>query len=313
VGDVSQEVALRCEGLVKRYGALTAVAGVSFEVRRGECFGLLGPNGAGKTTTMEMIEGLTEPDAGQVTILGRGWEPAQRTWLRERLGVQLQRTELPDRLTVGETLRLFRSFFPRGASVPELLALVTLEEKRNARVMTLSGGQKQRLSLACALAGAPEVLFLDEPTTGLDPQARLAVWSVAERFAERGGTVLITTHYMEEAERLCDRVAIVDHGRIVALDSPAGLIAASGASQLIELELAIGAVGADRLATLPAVVRADGEGRNWTLATAAIGTTLPALLAELDARGDRLANLTTRMATLADVFVALTGRALRDG
>jgi ABC-2 type transport system ATP-binding protein len=313
VSDVPQDVALRCDGLVKRYGALTAVAGISFEVKRGECFGLLGPNGAGKTTTMEMIEGLTEPDAGAVTILGRGWQAKNRTWLRERLGVQLQLTELPDRLTVGETLRLFRSFYPRGPAVDELLALVSLQEKRDARVMTLSGGQKQRLSLACALAGEPDVLFLDEPTTGLDPQARLAVWGVAQSFAERGGTVLITTHYMEEAERLCDRVAIVDHGRIVALDSPAGLIASSTAGQVIELELSAGAITAQELAALPAVARVDGEGRAWTLASTAIGTTLPALLAALSARGDGVAKLTTRGSTLADVFVALTGRALRDG
>jgi ABC-2 type transport system ATP-binding protein len=313
VSDVSQEVALRCAGLVKRYGALTAVADVSFEVRRGECFGLLGPNGAGKTTTMEMLEGLTEPDAGEVAILGRGWAAENRNWLRARLGVQLQRTELPDRLTVGETLRLFRSFFPSGATVEELLALMTLEEKRDARVMTLSGGQKQRLSLSCALAGSPEVLFLDEPTTGLDPQARFAVWSVVEGFLARGGTVLITTHYMEEAERLCDRVAIVDHGRIVALDSPAGLIAATAASQVIELELARGGISAAQLAALPAVTRVDGEGRAFRLASTAVGETLPALLAALTAHGDRLASLSTRMSTLADVFVALTGRALRDG
>ena len=309
---VSQEVALRCEGLVKRYGALTAVAGVSFEVRRGECFGLLGPNGAGKTTTMEMLEGLTEPDAGQLAILGRAWEPAQRTYLRERLGVQLQQTELPDRLTVGETLRLFRSFYPRGPSVDELLALVTLDEKRDARVMGLSGGQKQRLSLACALAGAPEILFLDEPTTGLDPQARLAVWSVVEDFTRRGGTALLTTHYMEEAERLCSRVAIVDHGRIVALDTPMKLIASVTATQQIELELAAGALSAEQLAALPGVVRAEGSGRSFTLASSEIGATLPALLRALDTHGDRVAGLTTRVSTLADVFVALTGRALRD-
>jgi ABC-2 type transport system ATP-binding protein len=312
VASVSQEVALRCEGLVKRFGALTAVAGVSFEVQRGECFGLLGPNGAGKTTTMEMLEGLTVPDAGQLSILGRGWEPAQRTWLRQRLGVQLQHTELPDRLTVEETLRLFRSFYPRGPSVAELLALVRLEEKRDARVMGLSGGQKQRLSLACALAGAPEILFLDEPTTGLDPQARLAVWSVVEDFTHAGGTALLTTHYMEEAERLCGRVAIVDHGQVVALDSPARLIAGITATQQIELELAVGALTAEQLSALPAVVRVDGAGRTWTLASSEIGSTLPALLTALHDRGDRLLGLTTRMSTLADVFVALTGRALRD-
>jgi ABC-2 type transport system ATP-binding protein len=230
-GPALHEVALRCNGLVKHYGQLVAVDGVSFSVARGECLGLLGPNGAGKTSTMEMLEGLSTPDAGTIEILGRRWHAGDATWLRERLGVQLQQTELLDRLTVAETLRLFRSFYPRGLSVAELLSLVALEEKRDARVAALSGGQKQRLSLACALAGAPEFLFLDEPTTGLDPQARLAVWQVVENFVERGGSVLLTTHHMEEAERLCDRIAILDHGRIVAVDSTAALIASAGNGQ----------------------------------------------------------------------------------
>jgi ABC-2 type transport system ATP-binding protein len=308
----SDEIALRCEGLRKRYGAVTAVDGLTFAVRRGECFGLLGPNGAGKTTTMEILEGLTEPDDGVVEILGRRWTSAQRDWLRQRLGVQLQHTELPDRLTVGETLRLFRSFFPRGPSVAALLALCSLEEKRDARVIALSGGQKQRLSLACALAGGPEVLFLDEPSTGLDPQARLAVWGVVEGVKREGGTVLLTTHYMEEAERLCDRIAIVDHGKIIALDSPAGLIAASAATQLLELELERGGDYQARLAALPAVSAVQGQQRAYRLASSAIGVTLPALLAELERAGDRLLALNTRSATLEDVFVALTGRALRD-
>ena len=308
----SEEVALRCEGLRKRYGTVTAVDGLGFAVRRGECFGLLGPNGAGKTTTMEILEGLTAPDGGVVEILGRRWEPAQRDWLRQRLGVQLQHTELPDRLTVAETLRLFRSFFARGPSVAALLALCALEEKREARVMALSGGQKQRLSLACALAGGPDVLFLDEPSTGLDPQARLAVWSVVEGVKRRGGTVLLTTHYMEEAERLCDRIAIVDHGRIIALDSPAGLIAATASTQLLELELERGGDWQARLGALPAVSSVQGREHAWSLASSAIGVTLPALLAELERSGDQLRALNTRSATLEDVFVALTGRALRD-
>ena len=312
VHDGSQEVALRCEGLVKRFGSLTAVDRLSFEVRRGECFGLLGPNGAGKTTTLEMLEGLTVPDGGKVEILGRRFD-GQAMALRERLGVQLQLTELPDRLTVAETLRLFRSFYPRGHTVAALLDLVSLGEKRDARVAGLSGGQKQRLSLACALAGAPAVLFLDEPTTGLDPQARRAVWDVVERFTQEGGTALLTTHYMEEAERLCSRIAIVDHGAIIALDTPAGLIAASAAGQILEVTLERGAIASERFTALPQVTRVRGEGRSISIASSAVGATLPALLALLEANGDRLVGLTTRAGTLEDVFMALTGRALRDG
>jgi ABC-2 type transport system ATP-binding protein len=260
-----------------------------------------------------MLEGLTAPDAGSVQILGRPFAGGDAHALRERLGVQLQLTELPDRLTVAETLCLFRSFYPRGRSLEELLALVSLGEKRDARVAALSGGQKQRLSLACAMAGAPQVLFLDEPTTGLDPQARRAVWDVVERFRQDGGTVLLTTHYMEEAERLCSRIAIVDHGAIIALDSPAGLIAANTAGQILELALERGAVASDALAQLPGITRVRGEGRAFVLSSSAVGETLPALLALLATHGDRIAGLTSRVATLEDVFMALTGRALRDG
>ena len=308
------EVALRCTGLVKRYGAVTAVDGLSFEVRRGECFGLLGPNGAGKTTTLEMLEGLTAPDGGSIELLGCEWDgEGSAHALRARLGVQLQQTELPDRLSVLETLRLFRSFYPGGPSVAELLALVALHEKQDTWVSGLSGGQKQRLSLACALAGSPELLFLDEPTTGLDPQARLAVWAVVESFTERGGTVLLTTHYMDEAARLCDRVAIVDRGRIIALDSPAALIAATTAGQVLELRLAHGRATAAALHALPAVTRVEGEGCAVQLFCSDVGATLPALIALLESSGDRVTNLSTRVSTLEDVFVTLTGRALRDG
>ena len=311
---LSRDVALRCEGLIKKFGKVKAVNGLSFQVVRGECFGLLGPNGAGKTTSMEILEGLTEADGGVVEVLGRSWSSAgSRAWLRERLGVQLQQTELSDRLTVAETLRLFRSFYAKGASVAQLLSMVSLEEKRDARVSALSGGQKQRLSLACALAGEPEVLFLDEPSTGLDPQARLAVWSVVEQFLARGGTVLITTHYMDEAERLCARVAIVDHGAIIALDSPAELKVKNAGTQLIELELERGLLDAAALTQLPAVTHVHGEGRSWTIGSAAIGDTLPPLTALIQAQGDRLARFSSRLPTLEDVFVALTGRALRDG
>jgi ABC-2 type transport system ATP-binding protein len=224
--------ALQCTGLVKRYGDVVAVNGLSLSIPRGECFGLLGPNGAGKTTTIEILEGLLSPDEGDVRVLGLSWtrdEPA----LRQRLGIQLQETQLADKLTVDETLRLFRSFYHRGRDVAELRQMVELDGKRSSRVSTLSGGQKQRISVACALAGAPDILFLDEPTTGLDPQSRRQLWGVLERFRAEGGTILLTTHYMDEAEVLCDRVAIVDQGQVIALDTPKALIATLGEPKVI--------------------------------------------------------------------------------
>ena len=304
-------LAARCAGLVKRYDDVVAVAGVDLELLRGECFGLLGPNGAGKTTTVEILEGLTEPDEGIVEVLGCHWGSASDHALRERLGVQLQETQLGEKLTVEETLRLFASFFSRSRPLSEVIATVELEEKAHARVGKLSGGQKQRLALACALVSDPDVLFVDEPTTGLDPQARLKVWEVVERFRSRGGTVLLTTHYMEEAARLCDRVAIMDHGRILALDRPKVLVASLGAEQIVEfrvrpdlsLDVLAGLVG------VSGVVRTEGA---WKLSVRRIGDALPALLAEIERRGLVLESLATHQATLEDVFVSMTGRALRD-
>ncbi len=225
-------LAVRCEQIRKRYGDVVAVDGLSLTVHRGECFGLLGPNGAGKTTTIEILEGLLKPDEGDVEVLGLRWDRHERA-LRLRLGIQLQETQLADKLTVGETLRLFRSFYDRGRSIDELLALVELDTKRDAWVMQLSGGQKQRLSIACAMAGDPEVLFLDEPTTGLDPQARRQLWGVLDRFRTEGGAILLTTHYMDEAETLCDRVGVVDAGRIIAQGTPRDLIASLGAPKVV--------------------------------------------------------------------------------
>jgi ABC-2 type transport system ATP-binding protein len=226
------ELAVRCRNLQKRYGDVVAVDGLSFEVRRGECYGLLGPNGAGKTTTIEILEGLLTADGGEVEVLGHYWKTDEQQ-LRQRLGVQLQETQFTDKLTVEETLRLFRSFYDRGKTVEELLALVELESKRRSWVVKLSGGQKQRLSIACALAGDPDLLFLDEPTTGLDPQSRRQLWDILARFREAGGTVLLTTHYMDEAETLCDRVAIVDHGHVIAEDTPKNLIASLAAPKVV--------------------------------------------------------------------------------
>jgi ABC-2 type transport system ATP-binding protein len=241
--------ALQCCQLIKRYDEVTALAGLNLSVQRGECFGLLGPNGAGKTTTVEVFEGLTQPDEGLVEVLGQQWGRGRDQWLRQRIGVQLQDAQLADKLTVEEVVRLFRSFYKHGRSVDDVIHLVQLDSKRQGRVHKLSGGQRQRLALACALVSAPELLFLDEPTTGLDPHARLRIWDIVSDFRRRGGTVLLTTHYMEEAARLCDREA----------------------------------------QQLPNVIRA-----------------LQSLEVDID-------TLAIQKPTLEDVFVHLTGKALRDG
>jgi ABC-2 type transport system ATP-binding protein len=225
-------LALRCSDLHKRYGDVVAVDGLSLDVRRGECFGLLGPNGAGKTTTIEILEGLLAPDAGDVEVLGLRWA-AHGDELRQRLGIQLQETQLADKLTVEETVRLFRSFYDRGHDVGEVLRLVELESKRGSWVNKLSGGQKQRLAIACALVGEPDLLFLDEPTTGLDPQSRRQLWELLQAFRHQGRTILLTTHYMDEAEVLCDRVAIVDRGRVIAQGTPRDLIASLGEARVV--------------------------------------------------------------------------------
>ena len=241
---------IETRGLEKRYGDVRAVRGLDLTVEAGECFGLLGPNGAGKTTTIEILEGLLEPSAGEVQLLGKRWKDDGDA-LRERIGVALQETRLPDKLSVREILTLFRSFYSRGPTVEQLIDQFSLREKEKAWIVKLSGGQRQRVGLACALAGDPDVLFLDEPTTGLDPQSRRSIWEIVLELRARDKTVLLTTHYMEEAQRLCDRIAIVDAGKIIALGTPHELIA-----------------------ELPADQRATG--------------------------------------TLEDVFVALTGRHLRD-
>ena len=308
----SRRVALRCAGLVKRFTDVTAVNGLDLEVFSGECFGLLGPNGAGKTTTVEILEGLTSPNEGTVELLGQHWNAGDDRALRERIGVQLQETQLPEKVTVVETVRLFRSFYKRGHSVDEVIQTVGLDEKRNARVGKLSGGQKQRLAVACALVSDPELLFLDEPTTGLDPQARLSLWDIVEKFREGGGTILLTTHYMEEATRLCDRVAIMDHGKVIALGTPAALIESLGADQVIEFSVTNGLVD-DALTSLPAVSSLHKRGDAYALTVSEIRVALPALLGEIQRQQSEIVTLTTHQATLEDVFVSLTGRMLRDG
>jgi ABC-2 type transport system ATP-binding protein len=305
--------ALRCRGLVKRYGDVVAVDALDLDVRRGECFGLLGPNGAGKTTTIEILEGLLTQDAGEVEVLGRPWA-ADRGSLRARLGIQLQETQLADKLTVEETLRLFRSFYPDGPSVAELLDVVELASKKQSWVSRLSGGQRQRLSVACALAGRPELLFLDEPTTGLDPQSRRQLWDVLERFRAGGGTILLTTHYMDEAHTLCERVGIMDLGKLIALGTPRELVATLGAEHVVEFASAGGAVpGDDELCRMPGVSDVRHENGHVSLATSELHRTVPALLDALRRADTTLSMLTTHSATLEDVFVSLTGRRLRDG
>jgi ABC-2 type transport system ATP-binding protein len=308
------DTAIAVRDLVKSYGSVEAVRGLSFEIPAGECFGLLGPNGAGKTTTVEILEGLLEATAGEALVLGRRWGTDDAE-LRERIGVCLQQTVLAEKLQVGETLRLFRSFFRKGREPEDVIREVGLEEKRGARVGTLSGGQKQRLAIACALVGDPELLFLDEPTTGLDPQSRRQVWDIVNSFKIRGRTVLLTTHYMDEAERLSDRVAVLDHGKIIALDTPRELIRTLGGDHVVEVRVA----GDDRaplvpseLLDLPSVRAAHVEAGAMLLTVGEPHVAIPALLERLRGLGRELAGLTTRTASLEDVFVALTGRHLRE-
>jgi ABC-2 type transport system ATP-binding protein len=304
---------VRCTGLTKRYGEIVAVDSLDLEVRRGECFGMLGPNGAGKTTTVEIFEGLRVPDAGEVEVLGERWRGNGLT-LRARLGIQLQETKFPEKLRVSEVLTLFRSFYPKGLEVARVLAMVGLEEKASAHVRTLSGGLKQRLSLGCALIGDPELIFLDEPTTGLDPQSRRQTWELVEGLKARGRTVLLTTHYMEEAARLCDRVAVVDQGKVVALGTPRELIASLGAEHVIEFAVAQATALQDSvLHSLPSVEGVVHREGSWRLTVREVHRAVPALLAALTERGVEPSFLATHHATLEDVFMTLTGRSLRDG
>jgi ABC-2 type transport system ATP-binding protein len=287
-----------------------AVDGIDLDVRAGECFGLLGPNGAGKTTTIEILEGLNTADSGEVRILGMTWQNDERE-MRERIGVSLQETQLSEKLTVFETLRLFRSFYRNGPHPDDLLRSLSLDEKRNAGVGKLSGGQKQRLAVACALVGEPDILFLDEPTTGLDPQSRLQLWDVVAEYRRRGGTVLLTTHYMEEAERLCDRIAIIDHGKRIALGTPQELIARLEAPHIIEFA-SDPPLEETEFAKITGFHGATKRGDRWQLRVDSLALSVPQLLSVVEARGARLETLSTHAATLEDLFVALTGRELRD-
>src|SRR6478672_640767 len=308
--------AIQCRDLRKTYdGKVEAVRGLNLEIEAGECFGLLGPNGAGKTTTIEILEGLLPPTSGQVTILSQTWQENARE-LREVMGISLQETRLSEKLTVFETIRLFSSFYRHPRSPVEVLEQMQLGEKADAWVGKLSGGQRQRLAVATALVGNPKILFLDEPTTGLDPQSRRQLWDTIRGFQQAGGTVLLTTHYMDEAERLCDRLAIVDHGQIIAEGTPADLIERLGGHHMVEFQVSGSsngdAIGADVWRALPGVESVRHDNGLVCLNVHEPHLTIPALLEAVEQQGSHLLHLTTRQASLEDVFVRLTGRHLRE-
>jgi ABC-2 type transport system ATP-binding protein len=304
------DAVLSVEGLTKRYGSLVAVDAISFQVRPGETFGIVGPNGAGKTTTLEIIEGLRSPDAGRVTLLGLD-AVRQRRAVQERIGVQLQSQALWPELTVEETLKTFRALFRRRVPLNELMERFSLVDKRRSLVRALSGGQKQRLSVATALVNDPEAVFLDEPTTGLDPQARHSFWDLIHEMRRQGKTVIVTTHYMEEAEELCDRVAIMDQGRIMTLDTPRQLVRDLAFDNTVECSFE-GPVDRERLLALPAVRDVRSEDGAYFLFTNDVSATLVGLMDLTDDGGQRVQGLQVRTATLEDVFISLTGRRLRD-
>jgi ABC-2 type transport system ATP-binding protein len=306
-------IAIQCRDLRKTYdGKLEAVRGLNLEIETGECFGLLGPNGAGKTTTIEILEGLLAPTSGEVTILGHSWKKNERE-MREWLGISLQETRLSEKLTVRETIELFASFYRQPRSTDEVLEQLQLTEKADSWVGKLSGGQRQRLAVATALVCNPKILFLDEPTTGLDPQSRRQLWDIIRVFQREGGTVLLTTHYMDEAERLCDRLAIVDHGQVIAEGSPSDLINRLGGNHVVEFSVS----GSDGAALpqwrgLPSVESVREDDGLVSLNVKQPHLTIPALLDSIDREGGVLQHLTTRQASLEDVFVRLTGRHLRE-
>jgi len=309
-------LAIDCQNLVKTYPGkppVEAVRGIDFQVNVGECFGVLGPNGAGKTTTIEILEGLLPATSGTATLLGMDWR-SKAGQIRERIGVSLQETQLSDRLTVGETLNLFRSFYASGITTAEAMARVSLEEKENSWIKTLSGGQKQRLAVATALVGDPELIFLDEPTTGLDPTSRRQLWDIIESFKAQNRTVMLTTHYMDEAERLCDRVAIFDAGKIIAEGSPRELIQSLGANHVIEFSTGGSADGKklDWIQRLNSVSQVQVEEGNVRVTADKLHEVLPGLVAGLERDRVSLTGLSTRQATLEDVFVSLTGKHLSD-
>ncbi len=305
---MTHDAALKVRQLKKQYPKVLAVDGLDLEVARGEVFGLLGPNGAGKTTTLEMIEGLTPPDGGEIEILGLDWRHHGKE-IRARIGVQLQSTSLFNKITPREALTLYGSYYPRSRSAVELLDLVQLTDKADAYHITLSGGQMQRLALALALVNDPELVFLDEPTTGLDPQARRSLWDVVRRIRGEGRTVILTTHYMDEAEALCDRLAIMDHGRVLTAGTPMGLIQGLAIPSVVELAFDGAAPDPSAFAGVLGVpVTARGD--LWEIPTRDPKALLPAILEA--AEQVSYLQIHVRRATLEDVFLHLTGRSLRD-
>jgi len=307
----AQEEAVSIQGLVKRYNGVVAVDSLDLKIRAGECFGLLGPNGAGKTTTIEILIGLQEPTAGQVVVLGRSWGEDDHS-LRSRIGVSLQETRFPERLTVSEVVTLFGSFYPGSPDIPSVIREVGLAEKAGAWTSKLSGGQRQRLALACALVGKPELLVLDEPTTGLDPQARLQFGDSILSYRDKGCTIVVSTHYMEEAQRLCDRVAIIDRGKAIAVGSPGELIASLDGNLVIEVAIADGDVDDGAVRGLSGVFSVRREDGALLVSVREAHITVPALLDLFRSSEASLAHLTLRQATLTDVYVSLTGRRYRD-
>ncbi len=311
--------AILCEDLFKRYEnkklSVDAVNGLHLKVEKGQCFGLLGPNGAGKTTTVEILEGILKPTSGRVEVLGESWGRGRDHQLRQRIGVTLQETRFQEKLSIREVLTLFRSFYEDGLMIGQALEQVSLQEKEKAWVRQLSGGQKQRLAVATALVGDPELLFLDEPTTGLDPQARRQIWEVVTRLKERGRTILLTTHYMDEAEKLCDDLTVVDHGKVIAEGSPQELIAQLGGGHVIDVSLEGQEdlwPSKEELLAIDSVTHVIREGKAYLLNVEQPHRAIPSLLSWLASRGLDLGRLSTRHANLEDVFVSLTGRHLRD-
>ena len=301
---------LKVENLTKRYGEVEAVRGISFQVAEGEVFGLLGPNGAGKTSTIEILEGLRDPDGGVLSVCG--YDPrTQATELKHEIGAALQSTSLPDKIRVIEAIRLFASFYKRRRSPDDLLKRFGLEEKRNAFYNQLSGGQKQRLALAMALVNDPKVLFLDEPTAGLDPQVRREIYDIIEELKREKKTIVLTTHYIEEAERLCDRVAIVDHGKLISEGTPRDLKQSSGDKTRIEVRLARPETEAV-LKGLEGVSDCRALNGGFVLHCQRPPQAIVSLVKHLEAQGNELVSLEISTPSLEDVFIELTGRRLRD-
>ena len=309
--------AIECRQLTKTWPGnppVEAVRGIDLQIEQGICFGVLGPNGAGKTTTIEICEGLQSATSGEARVLGMDWR-TQGNEIRQQIGISLQESQMSEKLTVLETLTLFRSFYDDGPDPLDVISRVSLQEKTHARIKSLSGGQRQRVAVATALVGSPRLLFLDEPTTGLDPQSRRQLWQIIAEFREAGGTILLTTHYMDEAERLCDRVAIFDHGRILALDTPRQLIAALGAEHVVAFSVAEAedrSLPQDFGADLPGVISARAESSQRCLSVREPHTAIPALLTYIAEQGLQLTSLSTRQATLEDVFVHYAGHRLEE-